>query len=177
MEDKYIETQQKLEAKQAKAKKDAADTKGKGKRRAGKPLPDDAARAKRLIVETADGAAETVAAGTEAIAEEPVKEPVKEPVTVTPPSKEELSVIRRMEYPNEARAKRAAATVKKRGQKKRTEIEDMDLELMDIINADFRGFKCRRLPIQLYFSSDKVEGELNMPNSGSKTDAYCCSLS
>ena len=152
MEDKYIETQQKLEAKQAKAKKDAAVTKGKGKRTADKPLPDDAARAKRLTVETAEGAATTITTGTETITEKTI--------AVTPPSKEELSIMRRREYPNEARSKRTAAAKKKRGQKKRTGIEDIDLELMDVVNADFRGFKCRRLPIQLYFSSDKVEGEV-----------------
>lgn len=34
--------------------------------------------------------------------------------------------------------------------------QDLDLELQDFVNAKARGLKCRRIPLKLYFNSDKA---------------------
>jgi superfamily II DNA/RNA helicase len=61
---------------------------------------------------------------------------------------------RRLEYFRAARSKLVVAESTKHAKKRK--VEELGPDLQDIVNADRRGLKCRRLPITLAFSSDKA---------------------
>lgn len=69
----------------------------------------------------------------------------------TPMNTGDLCEIRRQLYQEHAREKFGASkAVAKR------QVEELDPELMDFINAKYRGLGCRRTPIKLYFGSDEA---------------------
>lgn len=78
---------------------------------------------------------------------------------------EQMLAARRGQYIVDARErkrKKDAMKIPPKATRASLPVDEMPLEMMDLVNADLRGFGCRRIPLRLFFSFDRT-GEYQLP--------------
>ena len=168
-QEQYEKEQEKLrkeaENNQKEAEKAERDAQ-KGKKRAvNRPPADDAQHSKcwatTPVGTTGRGANILPSSGSSILAQPNYTQPkALVAIPLAPPPPVVLEDCRK-QYMEEAKAKSNKTSVKKKGGKKgRQELPLLPLEIMDLVNADWRHIDCHQTLVKLYFGNDNA-GEVS----------------